>query len=265
VVQGKLVASRGCGGWWWARHIGDGVAGIASERGGLAGAFWYGRAVTDTRPRYRTHRRPLGRPAAVESGETRARILRAARESFAAGGYRRASNQAIAAAAGVTANALYHYFASKADLFAAAHEAALAVLLDAYRVAAAGSREPVEQLCALVEANVTLNRAHPGLAEFLATAPLEARRHPELAAKLGARGDEVSALLREILEAGARAGRLQAGLDVDATVALLTAASFGLAWIHGVLPSAEAHEAALRAFQSLIRGTLMSPGDPGSS
>ena len=209
----------------------------------------------------RRQRRPLGRPAAVESAETRARILRAARESFAAAGYRRASNQAIAAAAGVTPNALYHYFASKADLFAAAHEAALAVLLEAYRTAAAGSREPVEQLCALVEANVTLNRGHPGLAEFLATAPLEARRHPELAAKLGARGDEVSVLLREILEAGLQAGRLAPDLDVAATVAFLTAASFGLAWIHGVLPSAEAHEAALRAFQSLLRGRLISRGN----
>jgi AcrR family transcriptional regulator len=212
-------------------------------------------------PRARSAVRRLGRPAAAPSGETRARILRAARESFAASGYRRASNQAIAAAAGVTPNALYHYFASKADLFAAAHESALAVLLDAYRTAAASASEPVEQLCALVEANAALNRAHPGLAELLAIAPLEAQRHPELAARLGTGGDEIGRLLRGILEAGVRAGRLPAALDVGATVALLTAASFGLAWIHGVLPSAEAHEAALRAFQSLLRGELLSPGE----
>src|SRR5688572_16030536 len=166
-------------------------------------------APPPTRPALRR----LGRPAAAPSGETRARILRAARESFAARGYRRTSNQAIAAAAGVTPNALYHYFPSKADLFAAAHEAALAVLLDAYRAAAAGAGEPVERLCAVVEANVALNRAHPGLAEFLATAPLEARRHPELAARLGARGEEIAGLLREILEAGVRSGRLARGLD----------------------------------------------------
>ena len=204
--------------------------------------------------------RRLGRPAAAESGETRARILRAARESFAAGGYRRASNQAIAAAADVTPNALYHYFASKADLFAAAYQTSLAVLLDAYREATARFEDPVEQLCALVEANSTLNRAHPGLAEFLAVAPLEARRHPELAAKLGARGEEIAGLMREILEAGVGSGRLRRDLDVAAAVTLLTAASFGLAWIHGVLPSAEAHEAALRAFQSLLRGELLSRG-----
>ena len=206
--------------------------------------------------------RRLGRPAAAESAETRARILRAACDAFAARGYRRASNQAIAGAAGVTPNALYHYFASKADLFAAVHEASLAVLLAAYREAASRSREPLEQLCGLVEANATLNRAHPGLAEFLALAPLEARRHPELAAKLGASGDEIPALLREILATGRAAGRLPPGLDVAAAVSFLTAASFGLAWIHGVLPSAEAHEAALRAFQSLLRGEWHSP--PGS-
>jgi AcrR family transcriptional regulator len=209
-------------------------------------------------------RRRLGRPAAAESGETRARILRAARQAFAALGYRRASNQAIAAAAGVTPNALYHYFASKADLFAAAHEASLAVLLEAYRAATARSAEPVERLCALVEANATLNRAHPGLAEFLAVTPLEARRHPELAAKLGGSGNEIAELLREICEAGVRTGRLPPDFEVGAAVTFLTAASFGLAWIHGVLPSAEAHEAALGSFQSLLRGTWRPVGKPVS-
>jgi AcrR family transcriptional regulator len=208
-------------------------------------------------PRRREPARRLGRPVAALGAETRARILRAARERFAAGGYRRTSNQAIAAAAGVTPTALYHYFASKAELFAAAHETALAVLLEAYREAASRSDDPIEQLCALIEANVGLNRAHPGLAEFLALAPLEAQRHPELAARLAARGDEVGALLREILAAGVASGRLPAALPLDAAVTLLTAASFGLAWIHGVLPSAEAHEAALRAFQSLLRGRLL--------
>jgi hypothetical protein len=48
---------------------------------------------------------------------------------------------------------------------------------------------------------------------------------------------------------------------VGAAVSFLTAASFGLAWIHGVLPSAEAHEAALRAFQSLLRGEWLPRGD----
>ncbi len=213
-------------------------------------------------PAQRGRRRP-GRPAAAESGETRARILRAAREVFAARGYRRASNQAIAAAAGVTPNALYHYFASKADLYAAAHEASLGVLLAAYRDAVARPAEPIEQLCALVEANATLNRAHPGLAEFLAVTPLEARRHPELAAKLGGSGNEVAELLRGICEAGVASGRLPSGFEVAAAVSFLTAASFGLAWIHGVLPSAEAHEAALRSFQSLLRGDWSTRGEPG--
>src|SRR5262245_48305966 len=211
--------------------------------------------MSERRARYAVRR--LGRPAAAESAETRARILRAARERFAAGGYRRTSNLEIARAAGVTPTALYHYFASKADLFAAAHEAALGVLLDAYHGASRRSEDPIERLCALIEANVGLNRAHPGLAEFLAVAPLEARRHPELAVKLGARGSEVAGLLRAILEAGVRAGGLARDLDVEATVTLLTAASFGLAWIRGVLPSPEAHEAALRAFQSLLRGDLL--------
>ncbi|WP_308189677.1 TetR family transcriptional regulator [Nocardioides sp. cx-169] len=52
--------------------------------------------------------------------DTRASILAAAREAFAASGFGRTSVRSIAAAAGVDAALVHHYFGSKDDLFVAA-------------------------------------------------------------------------------------------------------------------------------------------------
>jgi AcrR family transcriptional regulator len=56
------------------------------------------------------------------SPDTRAAILAAARELFAASGYGGTSIRAIAAAAGVDAALVHHYFGAKDDLFVAALE-----------------------------------------------------------------------------------------------------------------------------------------------
>jgi len=194
--------------------------------------------------------------------DTRERILRAAYRRFAAAGYDRARNQEIAEAAGVTSAALYHYFDSKAALFADAWRHGLELVLAAYREAAAREAPAVERLCAMVEANVALNRAHPGLADFLALAPVEARRHPELAARVGTLGAEVPALFRAVLAEGVARRELRPDLPVESAMHLVVAASYGLSWFRGVLPSREAHEAAVRAFQALLRGTLLAPPGP---
>src|ERR1700722_7708853 len=62
----------------------------------------------------------MGRIAGVTSAETRARLLRAAADVFAARGYDGTRVADIAAAAGVSNGALYAHFASKADLLVAA-------------------------------------------------------------------------------------------------------------------------------------------------
>lgn len=54
--------------------------------------------------------------------DTRAAILAAARELFAAQGYAGTSVRAVAGAAGVDASLVHHYFGSKDDLFVAALE-----------------------------------------------------------------------------------------------------------------------------------------------
>jgi AcrR family transcriptional regulator len=203
--------------------------------------------------------RRAGRPAAAASAETRDRILRAAMRCFATGGYGRTSNRQIAESAGVTSPALYHYFDSKADLYAAVHDHGLEAVLHAYRDALGRHDGSLDQLCALVEASIDLNRAHPGLAEFLAITPLELDRHSELPTRLRVSGESVRKVYREVLERGVARGELPEDLAVDTVVDLLTATNFGLHCFFGPLDKPDQHQAVLRAFQSLLRGVLLDP------
>ncbi len=208
-------------------------------------------------------RKRAGRPAAAESLETRERIVRAALRCFASGGYGRTSNRQIASAAGITSPALYHYFDSKAELYAAVHDHGLETVLGAYRDALARHERCLDQLCAIVEASIELNRVHPGLAEFLAVAPLELQRHRELAPRLRVSGAEVREVFRALLERGIVRGELAPGLEVDTVVDLLTATSFGLHCFFGPLEKPAQHRAVLRAFQALLRGSLLVPAHQG--
>jgi AcrR family transcriptional regulator len=59
---------------------------------------------------------------AEQSEATRAALVRAARELFAARGYADVATEEIVRAAGVTRGALYHHFAGKLELFEAVYE-----------------------------------------------------------------------------------------------------------------------------------------------
>lgn len=82
----------------------------------------------------RRGRRP-GRP------DTKAAILDAARESFAAAGFGGTTIRAIATAAGVDAALVHHYFGSKEDLFVAA----LALPVDPRAVIGAAVAGPADE------------------------------------------------------------------------------------------------------------------------
>ncbi|MFF8728787.1 TetR family transcriptional regulator [Streptomyces sp. NPDC015171] len=88
--------------------------------------------TTEPAPRRR------GRPPRAESGDTRDRILTAAREEFSARGYEKTSVRGIAKAAGVDSALVHHYFGTKEQVFEAAVELAFAPALSAPDAVAAG-------------------------------------------------------------------------------------------------------------------------------
>jgi AcrR family transcriptional regulator len=87
---------------------------------------------------------------------SRDRILDAAMEVFAQTGYRRASMDQVAEAAGLTRQAVYHYFRSKADLFRASvetlHEGAHEAETEAGRAAEEAGEDLADILAAQIDA-----------------------------------------------------------------------------------------------------------------
>jgi AcrR family transcriptional regulator len=81
----------------------------------------------------------------VRGEATRERLLASARELFGRDGYEATSIEAVLEAAGVTRGALYHHFASKAQLFDAVLER-VNVELAAEAAAASAGGDPYENL-----------------------------------------------------------------------------------------------------------------------
>src|SRR5262249_6385152 len=89
---------------------------------------------------------------------SRERILDAAMEIFARYGYRRASMDQVAEAAGLTRQAVYHHFASKEALFRAAvdalHDGALEAAVSAGAAAEQAGHGLPDVLATLIDAKI---------------------------------------------------------------------------------------------------------------
>src|SRR5215211_7242735 len=99
-----------------------------------------------------TASRGPGRPPAAKAAETRARILRAAREVFGELGYDAATFQAIAIRADLTRPAINHYFANKRVLYDEVVEKANQMLVAEGMIKSGEQTSLVERLSAFFSA-----------------------------------------------------------------------------------------------------------------
>jgi AcrR family transcriptional regulator len=156
------------------------------------------------------------------ASETGERVMAAAAAVFARDGYAATGIRALAAEAGLTPAALYHYMGSKEDLLVAIMRSTIEPLIDAATALLATAPPPAAALAGLVELQVRLHGTRPAAAIVTDT---------EVRALSGAARDEVlalrdryEALWRGVVEDGARAGVF----DV-ADASLTTKALVGLA------------------------------------
>lgn len=122
----------------------------------------------------------LGRPCSTDAGETRERLIHEARASFATIGYDATTNRTVAAAAGITTGAIYHYFPSKLDMYVAAFEQVQNMVTEAVVAAAAPCESLVDKFSAIIDALTDVSKNDPSLLGFVVGVSAEARRHPEL-------------------------------------------------------------------------------------
>src|SRR6185437_5520123 len=165
----------------------------------------------------------MGRVAGVTSAETRARLLRAAADAFAAHGYDGTRVADIAAAAGVSNSALYAHFGSKAELLVAslrAHgERVLADML------AADPGRPVADL--LLQAGRCLPRHRDDRSYLAVEALVAARRDEGVAGPMRTYTSDRAAWLAGLVLAGQAGGDLDPALSPDALAHFCLLLAFG--------------------------------------
>ena len=198
-------------------------------------------------------RRP-GRPPATNSDETRARILDVARRCFAEFGYETTTNKVLAGEVGLTTGAIYHYFASKRDLYLAVHEEVQETVYNRFQDAVAANDTFIGQFNAVLDDAVELNREDPSIAIFLGTVRADGPRHPELRVELAKHAMDREAFLGEIADTGIASGEIAAAdrqtvIDVLSTILLgLTVASSG---------DPEIHQRCVDGFKRLLAANLV--------
>jgi AcrR family transcriptional regulator len=199
-----------------------------------------------------------GRPPATDSADTRRAILAAARGCFGRQGYDKTTNKDIAASAGITQAAIYHYFPSKAHVFVAAYRDMQSMTFDRFEAVAEAAPGLPARIKAVLDLAAEMHTADPTLAAFTAVAPIEIQRHAELRRALGDEANRVYRFFEQLVEEAD--GALEGDVDPDSVVNLLVAVSIGFAQFGATARAAEAHRRAIDAFGRLVDRTLFDIG-----
>ncbi|QZA06969.1 TetR/AcrR family transcriptional regulator [Mycolicibacter heraklionensis] len=198
-----------------------------------------------------------GRPAGADSGDTRQRVIDAACRCFAEHGYGPATNSLIAELAGVTAGAVYYHYGTKSKLFDAVCEDVYGKIIARSTAVAMATPQSVHGLLRSVLAESTrINHESPALAGFVATAPIDARRHPELTEAFGKQAVRMTETLAAAVRNGQDHGLIPADRDPVAVAHLIGAIVDGFA--HA---AAATDAAAMDAMTALFDSLLLSASE----
>ncbi len=168
-----------------------------------------------------------GRPAGVDSHDTRQRVIDAACLCFARYGYGPSTNNLIARSAGVTAGSVYYHFRSKRTLFAAVCDHVYGGLFARSSHLMTTDISHRDLLAALMRITTTFNHESPGAAAFFVAAAIDAQRHSELAEIYRKEADRVSGTIIAVIERGQAAGLTPKDVDPVLMARLMRAVIFG--------------------------------------
>ncbi len=165
-------------------------------------------------------------PPVRDAAQTRARILRAARNEFMRHGYSGARIERISRAGRSSDRMIYYYFASKEALYLAVLEGVYSELGEAESALAIDPERPVEALEALIDFTWRYYLEHPEFVALLSNENLQRGRHVTKSVKVKQLSRPVLGILGTILAEGTRQKVFRRDLDVAQVYLTLAALGY---------------------------------------
>ncbi|AGB23257.1 transcriptional regulator [Mycobacterium sp. JS623] len=170
----------------------------------------------------------------ADSAETRARILRAAREVINERGYEAANFQAIASRADLSRPTMHYYFHSREEIYDCLVAEAYSIVADC--IAQAKRQETLmNQLTTFATAAHRSGFANQSMLRFVITARLESHRSPSLRDNPGPVVAAMQAFYVSVVDEAMVRGEIPAQTDAPAVVSMLLATFLGMGFYAGFI------------------------------
>jgi len=200
--------------------------------------------------------RRRGRPPDSSSVDTLEALLDGGRRLFAERGYAAVTNKDLAAAAGVTTGALYHYVESKLDLYLAVHRDTQSKIYRRFVVAENAESTFIGKLQAVLDTANQMNAEDPTFARFIGMVRTDVRRHPEVRERLASAEAAREDFFVGLVESGIASGEVRRE-DADVLRDVIRVVLVGLT--EGSPRSPQRQRRAIDGVMSLMRGELVCP------
>ncbi|MFG1933702.1 TetR/AcrR family transcriptional regulator [Mycobacterium sp. NPDC048908] len=170
----------------------------------------------------------------ADSAETRARILRAARDVINERGYEAANFQAIASRAGLSRPTMHYYFHTREEIYDCLIAETYSIVADCI---AQAKREAtlLDQLSRFVSSAHRSGFADRSMLQFTITARLESQRGPTLRGQPGPVVSAVHAFYTAIVGDAIARGEIAVDTDAPAVVNMLLAVFLGMGFYAGYI------------------------------
>jgi AcrR family transcriptional regulator len=170
----------------------------------------------------------------ADSAETRARILRAAREVINERGYEAANFQAIASRADLSRPTMHYYFHSREEIYDCLIAEAYSIVADC--IAQAKRQDTLmNQLTTFATAADRSGFANQSMLRFVITARLESHRSPSLRDNPGPVVAAVQAFYASVVDDAMVRGEIPPATDAPAVVSMLLAMFLGMGFYAGFI------------------------------
>jgi AcrR family transcriptional regulator len=198
----------------------------------------------------------------ADSAETRARILRAAREVIIERGYEAANFQAIASRAGLSRPTMHYYFHTREEIYDCLIAEAYSIVADC--IAQAKRQDTLlNQLSTFATAAGRSGFADQSMLRFVIAARLESHRSPSLREHPGPVVSAVHAFYASVVDDAMARGEIPPETDAPAVVNMLLAMFLGMGFYAGFIVDQNDMAVIAKQLHRLLTQGLLDPQQNG--